>query len=198
MPFVHERERQIHFKLVYAGPALGGKTTNLVNLYARLPPDKRGRLLSLAGPEERTLFFDFLPFQLGWVNGFDTRFHLYTVPGQARHRVSRRAVLRGADAVVFVADSEPSRRLAVREAWRELEEPGFLEGPVPRVVQYNKRDLPDALPLDVLRGLLGIAAGDEVEASAVRGQGVYETLRLACRAALARFAPRPVAGSLAG
>ena len=118
MAFVHERDRQVHFKVVYAGPARGGKTTNLLSLYARLPADKRGRLLSLAGPEERTLFFDFLPFHLGEVGGFDTRFHLYTVPGQARHRRSRQAVLRGADAVVFVVDSAPHRR-AVR-VFRQL------------------------------------------------------------------------------
>ena len=187
MAFVHERDRQVHFKIVYAGPARGGKTTNLLSLYARLPADKRGRLLSLAGPEERTLFFDFLPFHLGEVGGLDTRFHLYTVPGQARHRRSRQTVLRGADAVVFVIDSAPHRRLAVEGAWRELLEPGFLDGRPAWIVQYNKRDLPDAVTVEELRRIPTAPVLAEVEAVATRGEGVYDTLRHACRAALARF-----------
>jgi hypothetical protein len=198
LAFVHERDRQVHFKIVYAGPALGGKTTNLLALYERLPVEKRGRLLSIAGLDERTLFFDLLPLHLGTVRGFETRFHLYTVPGQPRHVASRRAILRGADVVVFVADSSPARSAAVEEAWCELEEPAFAERSVPRVVQFNKRDLPDALPLGELRPLVGGPGRDEVEAVATEGEGVYETLRLACRAALAHFAPREMAEPVGG
>lgn len=189
MAFVHEYHRQVHFKIVYAGPARSGKTTNLLALHERLPPEKRGRLLSLAGPDERTLFFDLLPLHLGTVHGFDTRFHLYTVPGQRRHQASRRAILRGADAVVFVADSSSERGDAVREAWDELRDLGLDARALPRVVQFNKRDLPEALPLGELRARLGLLGGAEVEAVAARGAGVCETLRLACRAALAGFAP---------
>jgi len=188
--FVHQAAREVHFKVVYAGPAHGGKTTNLLALHRRLPPERRGRLLSLAGPEERTLFFDFMALHLGEVGGLTTRFHLYTVPGQPQHRLSRRAVLRGCDAVVFVVDSTPGSERAVLSAWRELEEPGFMaaaDGAV-RVVQYNKRDLRDALPVERLRALLGYPRLPEVEATAVEGRGVQETLRLACRAALSRFA----------
>lgn len=193
MAFVHQRDRQIHFKIVYAGSARGGKTTNLLSLYSRLPPEKRGRLLSLAGEEERTLFFDFLAFHLGEVGGLDTRFHLYTVPGQARHKRSRRAVLRGADVIVFVADSSPGREEAVTQAWRELDEPGFLvdtgpSGPA-RIIQYNKRDLGNAVAILDLRSRLGCHGEPEVEAVALQSKGVYETLRLACRAALNRYSP---------
>lgn len=189
MAFVHQRDRQIHFKIVYAGSARGGKTTNLLYLFSQLPPEKRGRLMSLAGAEERTLFFDFMAFHLGEVGGMDTRFHLYTVPGQQRHKRSRRAVLRGADVIVFVADSTPGHEEEVAAAWRELDEPGFLSnsgaGPA-RILQFNKRDLPEAVPVDELRARLYYPAVQEVEASALKGRGVYESLRLACRAALTR------------
>jgi signal recognition particle receptor subunit beta len=188
--FVHQRDRQIHFKIVYAGSARGGKTTNLLYLFSQLPPEKRGRLMSLAGAEERTLFFDFMAFHLGEVGGMDTRFHLYTVPGQPRHKRSRRAVLRGADVIVFVADSTPGHEEEVAAAWRELDEPGFLSnsgaGPA-RILQFNKRDLPEAVSVDDLRARLYYPAVQEVEASALKGRGVYESLRLACRAALTRY-----------
>jgi signal recognition particle receptor subunit beta len=190
--FVHQRDRQIHFKIVYAGSARGGKTTNLLYLFSRLPPEKRGRLMSLTGAEERTLFFDFMAFHLGEVGGLDTRFHLYTVPGQPRHKRSRRAVLRGADVIVFVADSTPGVEDAVAEAWQELDEPGFLldsgAGPA-RILQFNKRDLRDAVPIADLYARLERPTVQMVEASALKGRGVYESLRLACRAALSRYAP---------
>ena len=192
MAFVHPTAREVHFKIVYAGPSRGGKTTNLLRLHDRLPAEKRGPLLSLAGADERTLFFDFMALHLGEVGGLNTRFHLYTVPGQAEHRLSRRAVLRGADAVVFVADSDPPRLEENVWAWHELDEPGFLpDGPQapPRVLQLNKRDLGAALSVHLIRARLGFPAAPEVEAVAVEGRGVQEALRLACRAALARFAP---------
>lgn len=195
MAFVHPTAREVHFKIVYAGPSRGGKTTNLLRLHERLPADKRGPMLSLAGPDERTLFFDFMALHLGEVGGLNTRFHLYTVPGQREHRLSRRAVLRGADSLVFVADSDPWRLEETVAAWRELDEPGFLpaglEAPA-RVLQLNKRDLVGALSVHLLRARLGFPTSPEVEAVALEGRGVQEALRLACRAALARFVPPPL------
>jgi phosphatidylglycerophosphatase A len=120
MALVNHRAREVHFKIVYYGPGLGGKTTNLRSLHDRLPPERRGQLISIATEHERTLFFDFLPIELGKVNGLTTRFHLYTVPGQVYYRLSRRAVLQGLDAVVFVADSHPAREAANHESLADL------------------------------------------------------------------------------
>src|SRR6185369_3028571 len=161
MALVNHRSREIHFKIVYYGPGLGGKTTNLQFLHERLPEERRGRLISIATDHDRTLFFDFLPVDLGQVNGFTTRFHLYTVPGQVYYRLSRRAVLTGADGIVFVADSHPARERA-------------------------NRDLRAALPVERLRAALNPAGAPEVEAVACEGQGVGETLKVACKAVLAR------------
>jgi signal recognition particle receptor subunit beta len=154
MALINHRAREIHFKVVYFGPGLGGKTTNLRFLHERLPAERRGRLLSIATDHERTLFFDFLPVDLGQVNGFLTRFHLYTVPGQVHYRLSRRAVLQGADGLVFVADSHPAREQANLDSLDDLAThlrsmaltPAQLER-IPRVFQWNKRDLPVALPV---------------------------------------------------
>ena len=120
MALINYRSREIHFKIVYYGPGHGGKTTNLRILHERLPGDRRGKLLSIATDHERTLFFDFLPVDLGAVNGFTTRIHLYTVPGQVYYRLSRRAVLQGVDGLVFVADSHPAREVANRESLDDL------------------------------------------------------------------------------
>src|SRR5437867_4459815 len=120
MALINHRAREIHFKIVYYGAGLCGKTTNLKRLHDRLPPERRGRLISIATDHERTLFFDFLPVDLGQVAGFGTRFHLYTVPGQSYYRLSRRAVLQGVDAVVFVADSHPARERANQESLEDL------------------------------------------------------------------------------
>jgi signal recognition particle receptor subunit beta len=192
MALIHQRAREIHFKIVYYGPALGGKTTNLRVLHERLPRDRRGNLLSIATEHERTLFFDFLPVELGAIHGLTTRFHLYTVPGQAYYRRSRRAVLQEADAVVFVADSHPARENANREALDDLEEQlvsvGLgAPGRVARVIQYNKRDLPHAVPVERLRAALNRGAAPEFEGVASRGAGVSETLRCACKLVLARL-----------
>ena len=195
MALINHRAREIHFKLVYYGPGLGGKTTNLRLLHERLPADRRGRLISIATDNERTLFFDFLPIDLGMVNGFQTRFHLYTVPGQVYYRLSRRAVLQGVDGLVFVADSHPAREQSNRESLRDLEEhlvtlghsPAELAR-LPRVFQYNKRDVPGAMPVERLRALLNPAALPEFEAVACEGRGVSDTLRSICKLVLARLA----------
>src|SRR5215831_18349841 len=173
MALINHRAREIHFKIVYYGPGLGGKTTNLQILHDRLPPERRGRLLSVATDHERTLFFDFLPIELGNVNGLVTRFHLYTVPGQVFYRLSRRAVLQGADGVVFVADSHPARETSNRESLADLEQHLVTLGlderrrrALPRVFQYNKRDLPAALPVARLRSALNPEGAPEFEAVA--------------------------------
>jgi signal recognition particle receptor subunit beta len=194
MALINHRAREIHFKIVYYGPGLGGKTTNLRHLHDRLPPERRGRLISIATDHERTLFFDFLPVDLGQVNGFLTRFHLYTVPGQVYYRLSRRAVLQGLDGLVFVADSHPAREEANRDSLADLtahlHSMGFAPGQIeriPRVFQWNKRDVPMALPVEGLRAVLNPAGAPEFEAIASEGKGVSETLRTICKAVLARL-----------
>jgi mutual gliding-motility protein MglA len=194
MALINHRAREIHFKIVYFGPGLGGKTTNLRFLHERLPAERRGRLLSIATDHERTLFFDFLPVDLGQVNGFLTRFHLYTVPGQVYYRLSRRAVLQGADGLVFVADSHPAREQANIDSLDDLAThlssmaltPVQLER-IPRVFQWNKRDLPVALPVERLRATLNPRGAPEFEAVACEGRGVSETLRTICKAVLGRL-----------
>jgi len=199
MALINHRAREIHFKIVYYGPGLGGKTTNLKRLHDRLPPERRGRLISIATDHERTLFFDFLPIDLGQVNGFTTRFHLYTVPGQVYYRLSRRAVLQGLDGIVFVADSHPAREDANRESLADLGThlvtlglpPDQLRR-LPWVFQYNKRDVAAAVPVERLRAALNPGAAPEFESVASEGKGVAETLRAICKAVLARLATEPV------
>jgi signal recognition particle receptor subunit beta len=200
MALINHRAREIHFKIVYYGPGLGGKTTNLKCLHDRLPPERRGRLVSIATDHERTLFFDFLPIDLGQVGGLKTRFHLYTVPGQTYYRLSRRAVLQGLDGVVFVADSHPARERANRESLEDLATNLVTIGlsadqlrRLPRVIQYNKRDLPEAMPLERMRSALNLGEGPEFEAVASAGRGVTECLRSICKAVLARLS-EPAAG----
>ena len=200
MALINHRAREVHFKIVYYGPGLGGKTTNLQFLHERLPEDRRGRLISIATDHDRTLFFDFLPVDLGQVSGFTTRFHLYTVPGQVYYRLSRRAVLTGADGIVFVADSHPARERANRDSLTDLEDQLISLGltstqsaRIPRVFQYNKRDLRAALPVERLRAALNPLGAPEVEAVASEGQGVGETLKVGCKAVLARLSGTPAA-----
>jgi signal recognition particle receptor subunit beta len=195
MALINHRTREIHFKVVYYGPGLGGKTTNLKYLHEKLPPERRGKLISISTDHERTLFFDFLPIELGQIQGLTTRFHLYTVPGQVYYQRSRRAVLQGLDAVVFVADSHPARERANRESlvdlFANLQSLGFTGEEVRRlgwVFQYNKRDLPVALPVERLRALLNPGGAPDFEAVASQGRGVNETLKAACKAMLARLA----------
>src|SRR5437773_12005765 len=205
MSLINHRTREIHLKIVYYGPGYGGKTTNVRLLHERLPADRRGRLVSIATEQERTLFFDFMPVELGRVNGFTIRFHLYTVPGQIYYRRSRRAVLQGVDGIVFVADSQPDREADNRESLEDLESllgalghtPTRIAA-LPRVVQYNKRDLSGALPLERMRAALNPRGAPEFEAIACSGVGVRETLREICRVALATLtAPAPPVTSAA-
>jgi len=191
---INHRTHEIHFKIVYYGPGLCGKTTNLKALHDRLPPERRGRMISIATDHERTLFFDFLPIDLGTVNGFLTRFHLYTVPGQVYYRLSRRAVLQGVDGLVFVADSHPAREAANRESLADLHDhlrtlgvTGPALARIPWVFQWNKRDSPLAIPLERLQRALNPHGWPEFEAVASAGKGVSETLRAACKAVLARL-----------
>ena len=158
MSMINYASREINCKLVYYGPGLGGKTTNLEHVYGKVNPNARGKLISLATETERTLFFDFLPVDLGTVRGFKTRFHLYTVPGQVYYNASRKLILKGVDGVVFVADSQLERMEANIESMQNLydnmAEYGYDLTRIPFVVQYNKRDLPNAAPLKDLQAAL--------------------------------------------
>ncbi len=158
MSMVNYASREINCKIVYYGPGLGGKTTNLEYVYEQVSPATRGKLISLATENERTLFFDFLPVDLGTIRGFRTRFHLYTVPGQVYYNASRRLILRGVDGVVFVADSQADRHEAnvesMQNLYDNLAEHGYDLTKLPFVVQYNKRDLPDAAATAELDGVL--------------------------------------------
>ena len=158
MSMINYASREINCKIVYYGPGLGGKTTNLEHVYKKVAPSTRGKLISLATESERTLFFDFLPVDLGTIRGFKTRFHLYTVPGQVYYNASRKLILKGVDGIVFVADSQMDRMEANQESMQNLydnmAEYGYDLTHMPFVVQYNKRDLPNASPLAELQGAL--------------------------------------------
>jgi signal recognition particle receptor subunit beta len=213
MSLINYASREINCKIVYYGPGLGGKTTNLEYVYEKVAPSSKGKLISLATETERTLFFDFLPVDLGTIRGFRTRFHLYTVPGQVYYNASRKLILKGVDGVVFVADSQIDRMEANLEAMQNLydnmAQHGYDLPRMPFVVQYNKRDLPNAAPLADLDAALnpGFPVEDEArrkptpdpyrpgeylvrevdgtwiervptfEAVAVRGEGVFDTLK---------------------
>jgi len=213
MSMINYASREINCKLVYYGPGLGGKTTNLEHVYSKVAPDRRGKMVSLATETERTLFFDFLPVDLGTIRGFKTRFHLYTVPGQVYYNASRKLILKGVDGVVFVADSQLERMEAniesMQNLYDNLAEYGYDLTKTPFVVQYNKRDLPNAAPVTDLQGQLNpgweiveaarqrptpdpLHEGDFLveqvngtwverapyfESVAMRGEGVFETLR---------------------
>jgi mutual gliding-motility protein MglA len=188
MSFINYSSREINCKLVYYGPGLGGKTTNLQYIYQKTNPDAKGKMISLATETERTLFFDFLPLSLGEIRGFKTRFHLYTVPGQVFYDASRKLILKGVDGVVFVADSQIERMEANIEALENLrinlQEQGYNLEKLPYVIQYNKRDLPNAAPLEELRELLNPTNVPEFEAAAVSGQGVFDTLKAVAKSVL--------------
>jgi mutual gliding-motility protein MglA len=182
MSMINYASREINCKLVYYGPGLGGKTTNLEYIYGKINPDTRGKLISLATEQERTLFFDFLPVDLGSIRGFKTRFHLYTVPGQVYYNASRRLILKGVDGIAFVADSQAERMdaniAAMENLYENLTEYGFDVNQVPIVLQYNKRDLPNAVPVEELRAHLNPAGRlPELQGIAVTGKGVFDTLR---------------------
>ena len=188
MSFINYSSREINCKIVYYGPGLCGKTTNLQNIYLKTNPDVKGKMISLATETERTLFFDFLPLALGEIRGFKTRFHLYTVPGQVFYDASRKLILKGVDGVVFVADSQIERMEANIESLDNLKvnlkEQGYALAKIPYVIQYNKRDVPNAAPLAELRRLLNPGGAPEFEACAMTGQGVFETLKAVAKGVL--------------
>jgi signal recognition particle receptor subunit beta len=188
MSFINYASREINCKVVFYGPGLCGKTTNLQFIYAKTNPDLKGKMISLATETERTLFFDFLPLALGQIRGFKTRFHLYTVPGQVFYDASRKLILKGVDGVVFVADSQVERMEANIESLDNLRvnlgEQGYDLAKVPYIVQYNKRDLPNAAPLDEMRRLLNPGGVPDFEACATVGTGVFETLKAVAKGVL--------------
>ena len=181
MTFINYATREINCKIVYYGPGLGGKTTNLQFIYNKTAPEAKGKMISLATETERTLFFDFLPLSLGEIRGFKTRFHLYTVPGQVFYDASRKLILKGVDGVVFVADSQIERMEANLESVENLRtnlaEQGYSLDRVPYVVQYNKRDLPNIATVDELRRLINPRNVPEFQAVAPTGVGVFDTLK---------------------
>ncbi len=181
MTFINYASREINCKIVYYGPGLGGKTTNIQYIYDTTNQDSKGKLISLATETDRTLFFDFLPLDLGTIRGFKTRFHLYTVPGQVFYDASRKLILKGVDGVVFVADSQEERMDAniesIANLKSNLKENGFDINEVPYVLQLNKRDLPNVLPVDEMARELRLRDEPVFEGVAVKGTGVLETLK---------------------
>jgi signal recognition particle receptor subunit beta len=181
MSFINYSSREINCKIVYYGPGLCGKTTNLQYIYAKTNPEAKGKMISLATETERTLFFDFLPLSLGEIRGFKTRFHLYTVPGQVFYDASRKLILKGVDGVVFVADSQIERMEANLESMENLRvnlaEQGYDLKQIPYVIQFNKRDLPNAASVEELSRLLNSDTVPEYQAIAATGWGVFDTLK---------------------
>ena len=191
MPFINFPAREINCKLVYYGPGLGGKTANLQWVYDHTGSNQKGKMVSLATETDRTLFFDFLPLVLGTVRGFRTRFHLYTVPGQVFYEASRRLILKGADGVVFVADSQEERldaNLETLDNLREhLKDHNLDFNTIPYVLQLNKRDLPNILSVEELKKQLTVKGEPTLEAVAVTGQGVFDTLKEVAKLVLAEL-----------
>jgi mutual gliding-motility protein MglA len=179
--FINYATKELNCKIVYFGPGLCGKTTNVQFIYEQTQQDQRGKLVTLSTENERTLFFDFLPLSVGDVRGYKTRFHLYTIPGQTFYEVSRQFILKGVDGIVFVADSQSERMEANIEAFeslqRSLEQQGYDIHKIPFVLQYNKRDLPGAVTLRELESTFNPMRRPYYEAVANRGQGVMETLQ---------------------
>ena len=181
MSMINYASREINCKIVYYGTGLGGKTTNLEYVHSKVDPESRGKMISLATEADRTLFFDFLPVDLGSIRGFKTRFHLYTVPGQVYYNASRKLILKGVDGIIFVADSQVDRAEANIEAmhnlYENLESYGYDLSRIPFVIQYNKRDLDRIATVEELRQELNPMGVPDYEAIAIEGQGVFETLR---------------------
>ena len=188
MTFINYASREINCKIVYYGPGLCGKTTNLQHIFESTAPQARGKLISLATETDRTLFFDFMPLELGTVRGFKTRFHLYTVPGQVFYDASRKLILKGVDGVVFVADSQEERMDANVESLYNLEENLQAQGydlmKLPYVLQLNKRDLPNIIPVEDLTAELRRKEEPVVEAVASNGAGVFDTLKAVAKQVL--------------
>lgn len=188
MSFINYLSREINCKIVYYGPGLCGKTTNLQYIYNRTNPDAKGKMISLATETERTLFFDFLPLEIGEIRGFKTRFHLYTVPGQVFYDASRKLILKGVDGVVFVADSQMLRSEANIESMDNLRtnlaEQGYNLDTLPYVIQYNKRDMPNVSSVEELRRMLNTGHVPDFNAVATTGEGVFETLKAVAKLVL--------------
>ncbi|HEY1079819.1 MAG TPA: ADP-ribosylation factor-like protein [Bdellovibrio sp.] len=181
MSFINYNAKEIHCKVVYYGPSLGGKTTNIQWVYQKTAEDQKSKLVALNTDIERTLFFDFLPLNVGDIRGFKTRFHLYTVPGQVVYDASRKLILKGLDGVIFVADSQIERMdenlEALRNLERNLEQQGYDIREIPLIMQYNKRDLPNVASLAELRSALNPYNAPEIEGCASEGKGVFESLK---------------------
>jgi signal recognition particle receptor subunit beta len=181
MSMINYASREINCKIVYYGTGLGGKTTNLEYVYSRVNPETKGKMISLATETERTLFFDFLPIDLGEIRGFKTRFHLYTVPGQVYYNASRKLILKGVDGIIFVADSQQERTEANIEAmhnlYENLESYGYDLEEIPFAIQYNKRDLGNVMAVEELRAQLNPEGVPDFEGVAIEGRGVFDTLK---------------------
>lgn len=181
MVSINYATREVSCKIVYYGPGLSGKTTNLQYVHQKVPSDTKGKLISLATDADRTLYFDFLPINIGTINGFAAKFQLYTVPGQVYYNATRKLVLRGVDGLVFVADSQPDKMDENIESLNNLKENlaeyGYGIEEIPIVIQYNKQDLPGVLSPDEMRNVLNPKGGPEFKASATEGFGVFDTLK---------------------
>jgi len=188
LSLINYSSREINVKIVYYGPGLCGKTTNIQYIYDKVAPDTKGKLITLATEMDRTLFFDFLPLELGKVKGFRTRFHLYTVPGQVYYDASRKLILRGVDGIVFVADSQRSRYDANIESLYNLHENlgeySLKLDEIPYSIQYNKRDLPEIISVEELEQELNPKQYPSFEAIATKGVGVFDTLKSVAKAVL--------------
>jgi signal recognition particle receptor subunit beta len=180
MSFINYNAKEIHCKIVYYGPSLGGKTTNVQWIFEKTNPDRRSDMIKLNTENERTLFFDFLPLSVGEIRGFKSRFHLYTVPGQVVYDASRKLILKGLDGVVFVADSQRDRMdenlASIQNLETNLKQQGYDIKSIPMVVQYNKRDLKDIVPLSEMRAALNRCNSPDFEATANQGIGVMDSL----------------------
>lgn len=191
MPFLNYEAQEIVFKVVYYGPGMSGKTTNLIHVHRTLAPVNRGTMVSLDTVDERTLFFDFLPLSLGKIGPFAVRLQLYTVPGQVRYAATRRLILNGADGVVFVADSQADRYVANLDSFRDmaanLDAHGRQLEELPLVLQYNKRDLPECIELGIVERELELNGVDVFEAVATEGRGVIPTVRRVSQLVVSRF-----------
>lgn len=188
MSFVNSNAKEVHCKIVYYGPSLGGKTTNIQWVYQQTSLENKSKMKSLDQEIERTLFFDFLPLNIGEIRGYKTRFHLYTVPGQIVYDASRKLILKGLDGVIFVADSQEERMeenlQAIKNLERNLEQQGYDIRQIPLVIQYNKRDLPNAMKLQEMRSALNTYNAPDFDAVANEGKGVFESLKTVSKSIL--------------
>ncbi|MCB9092404.1 MAG: GTPase domain-containing protein [Halobacteriovoraceae bacterium] len=188
MSFVNYYTKEINCKIVYFGPGLGGKTTNVKYIYQQTSDDQKNKMVALDTDNERTLFFDFLPLHLGEIRGFKTRFHLYTVPGQSFYEASRKLILRGVDGIVFVADSQVDKMEENLASLKNMEEilleQGYDSQKVPTVFQFNKSDLPNIASVQDLNAKLNKFDRPFFQACAVSGQGVFETLKMVSKLVL--------------